>query len=232
MTTINPAYPSPSDVITADSLNDIFLELERNTDGTDGRLDLSNVRRGAITSKHLGESAVYNSVTFSEAGTVTSGTTRSSGTGGAATSWVDLLTVAFVSPLAAPVGAVMRYHFNQLVGDVATSGGGATKAQQIYYLQVVLDYDDGGGTLSTVIQAPIGYGLANRSGNDGNTGGSNGSIVSAWSRNSLSGIYINRTAGRSLLGVRLQLRWNVNDAVGANTVDTCHCNGMAYMSSI
>jgi len=231
MSTINPTYPAPSDVITAASLNELFTELKDNTDGTVGRLDASNLRRGAVTSQHIAEGIAYGSLTFAEAGSVTSGTTRSSGTGGAATSWVDLLTVSFTAPVAVAEGAVLRYHFNQLIGDVSSSGGGSTKAQQVYYLRVLLLFNDGGGTLTTTIQAPVGYGLATRSGNDASVAGSNGDIVAAWTRNSLSGLSINRTAGRSYEGVRLQLRWNVNDAGTANQVDTCHVNGMAYIST-
>jgi hypothetical protein len=232
MTTINPAFPDPADTITADSLNDIFVELENNTNGTDGRLDSTNLRRGAVTSKHIAEGAPYNGLTFAEAGTVTGGTVQSSGTGGAATSWVDLLSVSFASPIAAAAGDVLRFHFNQLVGDVTTSGGSSTKTQQVYYLRVLLDYNDGGGSLSTTIQPPFGYGLATRSGNDASSGGSNGDVVAAWCRNSVSGIHINRTPGRNLEGVRLQFRFNVNDAGTANTVETCHCNGMAYVASM
>jgi hypothetical protein len=94
---------------------------------------------------------------------------------------------------------------------------------------VLLDYNDGGGSLSTTIQPPFGYGLATRSGNDASSGGSNGDVVAAWCRNSVSGIHINRTPGRNL---RLQFRFNVNDAGTANTVETCHCNGMAYVASM
>tara|TARA_R110002020_G_scaffold48630_2_gene138458 strand:- start:5 stop:703 length:699 start_codon:yes stop_codon:yes gene_type:complete len=231
MSTIDPTYSDPSDTITADSLNGVFVALADATDGTTGRIDADNIRRGGVSSKHLAEAVAYGSLAFAEAGSVVSGSTRSSGVGGAATSYIDLLAVTFSSPVSAPSGAVLRFHFNQLIGNTATSGGGSTKSQQVYYLRVLLDYNDGAGALTLTLQPPVGYGLSNRSGNDASVAGSNGDNVSAWCRNSVSGLYINRTAGRNLVGVRLQLRWNVNDAGSPNTVDTCHCNGMAYVAT-
>ena len=231
MSIIDPTYAEPSDTITAASLNSVFAELADATDGTSGRVDADNVRRGGVTSKHLAEAVAYGSLKFVEAGSVASGVARSSGVGGAATSWADLLAVTFASPVSAPSGAVLRFHFNQLIGNASTSGGGSTKSQQVCYLRVILDYNDGGGALTLTLQPPIGYGLSTRSGNDSSVGGSNGDIVAAWCRNSVSGLYINRTAGRNLVGVRLQLRWNVNDSGTPNSVDTCHCNGMAYVAT-
>ncbi len=124
--------------------------------------------------------------------------------------------------------AVLRYAFNLLIGDVTTSGGSITKAQQVYYLKVVLEYNDGGGVLETDVSPFFGYGLAQRSSNDSTTGGSEGDVVSAWTRNPLTGIIINRTASRQYISLKLYFKFNVNDGGTANTVSTNHYHAYCF----
>jgi hypothetical protein len=222
----------PEQTITAGSINDLFTQVEAATDGSDGYIDTTNVRDGAITTQHIGADAVHAYAIRSSSGSVTSGTTRSSGDGGVATSWTALSTLSINggSGVALADGDVLRYHFYLLIGDVETSGGSTTKAQQLYYLRVVAVANDGGSDFFVTAQAPLGYGLANRSGNDASTSGSNGDTVAAWCRNAVSGIIVNRTEGRVYKSIILQFVFNVNDhATVSNDVDTCHCSGYAVI---
>tara|TARA_R110000751_G_scaffold191833_2_gene297458 strand:- start:6550 stop:7254 length:705 start_codon:yes stop_codon:yes gene_type:complete len=218
-------------IITEAEANSVFVSLKSASDGTVGDVDATNLRDGALSSKHIAQQQVHQQLGTVDAGSVSSGTTRSSGSAGAATAWVTLADALLNSPLLAVEGDVLRWHFNPLVGDGAASGGSTTKAQQVYYWRVQLLYNTGGGTLVLEIQEPVGYGLCYRSGNDASTGGSEGDLVAPWCRNAIAGIWINRgNTTWNIMGVRLQFRWAVNDhASVANTIDTCHLNGACIM---
>ena len=218
-----------NEIITAANTNAVFTAVEDATDGTTGRIDTDNTGTGAITGQHLGANEVYQNHSVVDSGSTTSGTVRSSGTGGAATAWTLVATLPITGTPTFNVNeAVLRYAFNLLIGDVTTSGGSVTKAQQVYYLKVVLEYDDGGGAAEVDVSPFFGYGLAQRSSNDSTTGGSEGDVVSAWTRNPLTGIIINRTAGRQYISLKLYFKLNVNDAGTANTVETCHVHSYAF----
>lgn len=213
----------PGALATAANTNALFEAVEDATDGTTGRIDADNTRTGAITTQHLAANTVYKNHNASDVGSTTSGTVQSSGISGAATSWVQVGSLAISgTPTLAVEEAVLRYTFNLMIGDVTTSGGSITKAQQVYYLKVALRYDDGAGAVETDISPIFGYGLAQRSSNDSITTGSEGSVIAAWTRNALSGIVVNRTLDRQYLSLKLYIMLNVNDAGTANTVETCH----------
>ncbi len=232
MSRISYEHKLPQQTITDTESNSVFAALKANTDGTAGRIDSTNLRASALTSKHL-NAAVHANIGTVDTGSVTAGTTQSSGHGGAATAWVDIADVTLSAPLLAHEGDVVRWMFNPLVGNGTVSGGNQTKAQQVYYWRVMLLYNTGGGTLTTVIQQPVGYGMCVRSGNDASTGGGEGDIVAAWCRNALTGIWINRGQAWTIEGVRLQFRWAVNDHASANnTIDTCHVNGAVVLEEM
>lgn len=220
----------PGSTITAANANAVFEAVEDATDGTAGRIDPDNTRTGAITQQHLESGAVFKNHNAQDVGSVTTGTVQSSGTSGAATSWVQIGEIAITGqPTLATEEAVLRWCFNPMIGDVTSSGGSIFKAQQVYYLKVALRYDDGAGAVETDITPPFGYGLAQRSSNDSTTTGSEGDIVSAWVRNPLSGIIVNRTADREYISLRLYFRFNVNDNLTtANTVETCHVHSYCF----
>lgn len=226
MSRISTTHRAPGSTATAAELNELYTELKNNSDGTTGRIDTTNTRAGAVTKQHLGENAVHSAFSRISTGSTTSGVTRSSGTSGAATTWTDIATLPITGSPALAAGDVVRYHFNQLIGATVAS---ATNAQQIYYLRVVLQYNDGGGAADLVVSPFYGYGLASRSIGTG----SNGENTSAWSRNPVAGIIINRTAGRSYISLRLQILMNQNDnGATANTVETCHVNAVAVVERV
>ncbi len=218
----------PEETITAAGTNSVFAALADNTDGTSGDVDGTNLRDGAFVSKHLTTSQPHQELGTVDQGSVSSGTSYGSGTSGAATSWVDIADADLDSPVAVAEGDIVRWMFNPLVGEGVSSGNtpAGTKAQQVYYWRVLLKYNTGGGTLTTVIQQPMGYGLKTRSGNDASISGADGDNATSWCRNALTGIWINRGNAWTIEGVRLQFRWAVNDGTAAaNTIDVCHVNG-------
>lgn len=218
-----------NEVITAANTNAVFTAVEDATDGTTGKIDPDNTGTGAITRQHLGANEVYQNHNAVDNGSVTSGTVRSSGINSAATAWTLVATLPITGTPTFNVNeAVLRYAFNLLIGDVTTSGGSIYKAQQVYYLKVVLEYNDGGGVLETDVSPFFGYGLAQRSSNDATTSGSEGDVVSAWTRNPLTGIIINRTASRQYISLKLYFKLNVNDGGTANTVETCHYHSYCF----
>ena len=224
----------PEEVITAAQANRLFVSLKDASDGTAGDIDATNLRDGAFTSKHLDPGVVHVNIGTLDSGAVTAGTTRASGVGGAATAWITIGDCTLSAPVLAQEGDVLRWHFNPLVGDGVTSGGNAYKAQQVYYWRVSLLYNTGGGTIALVIQQPLGYGMAQRSGNDAISTGSEGDIVAAWCRNAIAGIWINRgNVGWNIEGVRLEFRWAINDnAAAENRIDTCHVHGACVMEQM
>ncbi len=218
-----------NEVITAANTNAVFVAVKEATDGTTGKVDTTNTRTGAITRQHLGANEVYQNHSVVDTGSVTTGTVQSSGTGGAATNWTQVGILPITgTPTFGVNQAVLRYAFNLLIGDVTSSGGSVTKAQQVYYLKVVLEYNDGGGAAEVDVSPFFGYGLAQRSSNDATTSGSEGDVVAGWCRNPLTGIIINRTASRQYISLKLYFKLNVNDAATANTVETCHFHSYAF----
>ena len=221
----------PGATITAGDLNSVFAGLKANTDGTTSRIDAENTRSAVITRQHLAAGSVHQEFTVADTG---ASVTHTSGTGGAATTWQDILTVTLSNNPALASGDVLRWHFFCLIrGVVETGAAGTPKAQQLYYLRVQATINDGGGDTTLEITPPYGYSLANRSSNEANTGGANGWRVANFCRNALAGIWINRQAGRLFKAVRLQLLMNVNDDAGtANTVTTGQTTGFAVVERL
>lgn len=225
----------PEEVIAATEANRLFVSLKDSSDGTTGDIDATNLRDGAFTSKHLDPDGVHVNIGTLDSGAVNAGTTRASGVGGAATAWITIGDCSLSSPVIAQEGDVLRWHFNPLVGDGVTSGGNAYKAQQVYYWRVSMLYSiPPVSGYSLIIQQPLGYGMAQRSGNDAIATGSEGEIVAAWCRNALAGIWINRgNVGWSIEAVRLEFRWAINDnAAAENRIDTCHVHGACVMEQM
>jgi hypothetical protein len=227
MSRISTPHRAPGTTATAAELNEIYTELKENSDGTAGSVDTDNTRAGAVTTQHLAVNAVHTSFSRLSTGSTTTGTTHSSGINGAATAWTDIGTLAITGTPALAAGDVIRYHFNQLIGATVTNN---TNAQQLYYLRVILQYNDGGGAVDLVTSPIYGYGLASRS---ANFSGSNGENTSAWTRNPIAGIIVNRTASRQYLSLRLQILMNQNDNLAnANTVETCHLSAVAIVERL
>lgn len=221
------------DTITAARVGSVFEAVADATDGTTGKIDPDNTASAAITAQHLAPQAVYNNVSASDVGSTTGGTVQSSGIAGAATAWVQVgsLNVTGAPTLTAYEG-VLRWNFNLMIGDVTTSGGAVTKAQQVYYLQARALVDDGGGAYELDISPIFGYGLAQRSSNDVVVAGSEGDVVAAWTRNSCSGVIISTAASRTYLAIKLYFMLAPNDAGVANTVETCHVHASCFVERI
>lgn len=222
----------PAQVISVFESNSVFVDLEENTDGTSGRIDASNIRDGAFTSKHLTLNQVHAELNTEDFGSTTSGTTYTSGVGGAATSWTNIFSdINLTNQTLAREGDVFRYHASVLVGESTQSGGAATKFQQVYFYRIKMLYRNSVGTLLSVqIQEPYGYGLCPRSGNDASPTGSEGDNVANWTRNVMTGVWICRgQTDWEIVGIRVQFRWAKNDAAIANTIDLLKLSGSVVL---
>ena len=224
----------PEQTISVFEANSVFADLEANTDGTTGRIDASNMRDGAFTSKHIAIDSVHTKLNTEVFGATTgAGSVLTSGVAPATTSWVNLFgDILLTAQTLAREGDVLRYHINILVGDTTDSGGNIYKAQQVYFYRIKMLYrETGSGTLKSIqIQEPYGYGLCQRSGNDASTTGSAGDAVAAWSRNPMTGLWICRgQVDWELVGIRIQFRWAENDDTVANTVAAMQLTGSVVL---
>ena len=165
----------PHETITAVDLNGAFAGLKDNTDGTVSRIDTTNTGAGVVTRQHLAANAVHVGFVFGEGGAPSGAAigTISSGTGGAATGWNDVLTLTLSATPTLASGDVLRFHFNLLIGDTEDSGTSGTstlfREQQLYNLRAVAHFTDGAGG-DTPITPAYGYSLNQRSTNESVTG--------------------------------------------------------------
>jgi len=197
MATFKYNYVEPQTTITTTDINDPFVKLKDNTDGTTSDVDKDNVRTEGINRNHFTTDAINSDFVVNN--TAINATYNN-------TSFAVSKTVTVTGGPTMLTGEVFRCAFAPLIkATTFSSPGNGSKITGVFYFYITINYGGGGGTDERI--TPImGHGIAGSS--SGLSVTDNG-LTTFWERAPISGIYIARTT-RQINNFKLWVRVEQN----------------------
>lgn len=208
MATFKYNYVEPQTTITTTDVNDPFVKLKDNTDGTASDVDKANVRNEGINRNHLTADAINSN--FIVNNTAINSTINSS-------TFTAVKTVTVTGSPVMQVGEVFRCAFGPLItATTFTSTNDATKVTGIFYFYITVVRNQGAGAVEERITPIMGHGIA---GSSSGLGVTDNGLSTFWERAPISGIYIARTAPQTITQYKLWAR--VEENIHSFTLGEC-----------
>lgn len=208
MATFKYNYVEPQTTITTTDVNDPFVKLKENSDGTTSDIDKDNVRNEGINRNHLTTTAINSD--FIVNNTAINSTINSA-------SFAAVKTVTVTGSPVMQIGEVFRCGFGPLIkATTFTSTNNATKVTGIFYFYITVVRNQGAGAVEERITPIMGHGI---------TGSSSGLSVidnglsTFWERAPISGLYIARSAAQTITQFKLWAR--VEENIHSFTLGEC-----------
>ena len=201
MATFKYNYVEPQTTITTTDVNDPFVKLKENSDGTASDIDKNNVRNEGINRNHLTGTAINSD--FIVNNTAISSTISSA-------SFAAIKTVTVTGSPVMQIGEVIRCGFNPLITATTFTATG------VFYFYITVVRNQGAGAVEERITPIMGHGIT---GSSSGLGVLDNGLSTFWERAPISGLYIARSAAQTITQFKLWAR--VEENIHSFTVGEC-----------